>query len=107
MKTIKIDDMEITEPIKCKTYQEAVDNCPKGYRMLEIWELVKFACENNNVIFETEKGFWIFFWSSTKVKDGVLRLCRDCYGGWDALWDYLGDSGDDGRVVYFKEGGAK
>lgn len=97
-------EMKLSKVFKAKTYEEAQKLCPKGYRMPEIWELVKLACENHPIIVDTEKGDWIFFWSSTKYKDfGVRGLDRYRGGGWSAGWNVLADSGDGGRVVFVRE----
>ena len=96
--------MKLPKVYKAKTFEEAKELCPKGYRLPEIWELVKLACENNKKIFETEKEKWIFFWSNTKYKDyGALRLYRYADGYWVAVWGDLDDSSGDGWVVYVKE----
>ena len=95
--------MKLSKVYKVKNYEEALEKCPKGYRMLEIWELVKLASEKNKVIFETEKGNWIWFLSKTKKGDYFRRLSRDRGGPWDAGWggdldDFFGGC----RVVYQK-----
>jgi hypothetical protein len=95
--------MKLSKVYKAKTYEEAKKLCPKGYRMPEIWELVKLACENNKIIFETEKDKWIFFWSGTIYRNtSVPRLSRGRYGYWVAYWYGLALSLDAGRVVYVK-----
>lgn len=96
--------MKLSKVFKAKTYEEAQKLCPKGYRIPEIWELVKLACENHPIIVDTEKGDWIFFWSSTKYRDfGVRRVDRGGGGGWVGGWGDLAGSDDAGRVVFVRE----
>lgn len=100
--------MKLSEVFNAESFQEAKDKCLKGYRLPEIWELVKLACEKNEAIFETEKGNFIFFWSNTLVGDNRARkLGRYRYGVWYANWGGLSDSDVGGRVVYFKDEGEK
>lgn len=94
--------IKLSKVYKALNYEEALKLCPKGYRIPEIWELVKLACENNKVIFETEKGKWIFFWSDTKYRNNDRRLLRYRYGNWSADWDNLDYSNENGRVVFVK-----
>jgi len=89
--------MRLSKVYKAKTREEAIKLCPKGYRLPEIWELVKLACEGNKKIFDTEKGSWIFFWGKTH------RLCRDIYGCWGADLGSPFYSDADGRVVFVKD----
>jgi hypothetical protein len=102
MKTIKIADMEITEPMKCSTYNGVVKNCPKGFYLPKLSELIKIM-EESDYLLNWEKGTWIFFLSSTKTISGVQWLSRHRNGSWDADWGDLDDSDDVGRVVYVKE----
>lgn len=100
--------MKISKVYKAKTFEEAKKKCPKGYRLPEIWELVKLACEGEKKIFKTDKGKFIFFWSSSLYrKHSVRRLYRDWGGSWGAYWGAywggLDDSYAYGRVVYVKE----
>lgn len=95
--------MKLSKVYKAETYKEVQKKCPKGYRLPEIWELVKLACEKNKIIFETEKGNWIFFWSNKLDGDYYQRLNRLTDGDWDTGWYDIGDSYSDGRVVYIKE----
>ena len=96
--------MKLSKVYKAKNYDEAVKKCPKGYRMLEIWELVKLACEGEKKIFETEKDRWLAFWSKTLYGDyGARRLSRNRYGYWGAYWGNLSNTEAGGRVIYVKE----
>lgn len=95
--------MKITKPKICKSYEEAIDGCPKGYYLPKLWELIKLQEEKGDFD-NIEKGKWISFWTSTLYKNiGARRLGRDVDGGWDASWVSLANSDDNGRVVYFKK----
>lgn len=96
--------MKLSKVYKAKTFKEAKSLCPKGYRMLKLSELVKLAEDKHEIIFDTEQGDWIFFWSSTLYKDiSVRRLGRDGDGYWGAVWDDLAYSCEYGRVFFIKE----
>lgn len=99
--------MKLTKPIKVTSFKEAQEKCPKGYRLLHLWELVKLAEEKHPVIFETEKGKWIWFLSGF-VEDEIVRWLARRRGGWDAGWlGRLGDFDEGCRVVYVKKGSGK
>ncbi|MBU0978073.1 MAG: hypothetical protein KKD18_06655 [Nanoarchaeota archaeon] len=96
--------MKLSKVYKVSSFEEAKKLCPKGYRMLEIWELVKLACEKNKSIFETEKGSWIWFLSKTQEGHFIRRLYRLRGGDWGAGWDgSLGDFNEPCRVIFMKE----
>ena len=96
--------MKLSKVYKVSSFEEAKKLCPKGYRMLEIWELVKLACEKNKIIFETEKGSWIWFLSKTQEGDFIRGLYRSRNGSWGANWnDYLDYFGEGCRVIFMKE----
>lgn len=90
---------------KAETYQIALDNIPKGYRIPKIWELFELVY-NNKEIMEYEKGEWIFFWSSTKHRvynNHNSVLVRDWDSGlYAGYWDLV-SSDADGRVIYIEE----
>lgn len=96
--------MKLSKVYKARTFKEAKKLCPKGYRMLEIWELMKLACEKHPIIFDTDKDKGIFFWSSSLIRqDIILSLYRDVDGFWLAFWDCLSNSGDFDRVFFIKD----
>jgi len=89
-KRVKKMKPQYSRVFKAETYEQAENLCPKGYRMLEFWQLIKLAQEKHPIIFETEKGSFIFFHGK---KDNYLhRLNRGTYGGWlgvRATWAIL------------------
>ena len=94
--------------IKAETYQEAEKNCPKGYRMLYLWEMMKLIEEGNGKkILNYEKSRWRIFWGKQSKEDVkneiVYRLDRDVWGYWSAYWYDLPGSYENGRAVYIKE----
>lgn len=98
-----IGEFEITTPIQVSSYTEAEQKCPKGFRLPEIWELVKLYLATD-YLKEYEKGNWRWFLSSTKEGTGVRRLNRDRDGDWLAGWsDDFDGFGEDCRVCYVRE----
>lgn len=103
MKTKKIDEYEVTYPIKAKTYKEILKKCPKGFRIPEIWELIKIHLKSN-IIKNHEKGKWLYFWSSTIDDSGVRGLCLDYDGRFGKSWgEDFDESGAGCRVIYIKD----
>jgi len=98
--------MELSKIYKAKTYEEAEKQCPKGYRMIYLWELIKLV-EEGKEIFNYEKGFYRYFLCKQNKQDKkakiVRRLDRDSDGSWYASWSDVLDSDDYYRVVYVRE----
>lgn len=97
-----------TQIIKISSYKEAEEKCPKGYRIAELWELVKLMQETDELL-NYEKGEWRYFVAKQtkddKNKKIVRRLDRDGDCLWGVLWDDdLDDFYEDCRVVYVKVG---
>lgn len=95
-------ETKYSKVFKAETYKEARKLCPKGYRMLEICELVRIGREEHPIIFDTEKGKCISFWSSTKTKNGVHRLYLNRNLDVDTNYGDLTVSSGDGRVFFVK-----
>lgn len=102
MKTIQIEELEITKPVVCKTYKEAKNNCPKGFRLPKRWELFKIFEDKKNRK-RLSDGKYMFFWSSL-IEDGYIRsLYINGYCYLNSSGCGTGRSDDDGRVIYIKE----
>ena len=74
--------------IKVDNYEDAVKKCPKGYRMLRDWELLKEARENKKSPLRYNGNYRFFY----ALKEGKY------YTGLDSGWDVgvrLGVVGDD------------
>lgn len=75
---------------------------PKGYRILELWELVKLMQETK-ILSDYERGeFRIFYANKKEESNSYLRLYRLSYGYWYADDDGLACSSGDGRVVFME-----
>lgn len=106
----EMEGMTITTPQVAKTYQDAKNLCPKGYRLPTRWELCRIfeKMENRKKLSD---GSYIFFWSSLIEDKYVRGLCLDrdldVFSYYDGLTNSddggLDGSNDNGRVVFVKE----
>ena len=101
-KTYKIEGYEITKPIKCKTYQDAEKNCPKGFRLPKRWELFKIF-ENMKNRKKLSNGEYMFFWSSIIENNYCKGLYLYRYLIVFSYNDILVNSFSYGQVIYVKE----
>lgn len=100
--TMEIEGMIITKPEICKTYQEAKDNCPKGFRLPTRWELFKLLEKMENRKRLSDRRY-TFFWSSLVEDDYIKGLFLNRGLDVDSDVERLADSSEGGRVIYVKE----
>ena len=72
-------DLEFTPPKKCKNYQTAMNKCPKGFRLPEIWELIKIYLHYDYSKIGGHSEL-------IKYKTGKFLAIPTIPSGWDSNW---------------------
>lgn len=116
-------EIEFTYPVKCNNYQEAMDKCPKGFKLAEIWELIKiylhydYSSSERSILKEFKDGKFLTFYTQELPWDTENKFSFEGKSYWflrkedgefgvhlSSITAYNNDHNyDGGHVIYIKD----